>query len=121
MGMTTTRIVGFLLLALMIACALLSWTMLTGWGLLASYVGSHKGGLAPQGELDAAGAQAVRMFWSMIALQFTMFASSGFFVRTLMKQSQARFWPSLKNWILGFLLGAGVDGLVAATMFYRQT
>lgn len=120
-GMTMTRIVGLFLLAVMITCALLSWTMFTGWGLLASYVGSHKGGLAPQSEVDAAGAEALRMFWSMVALQVIMFASSGFFVRSLTKGGRSRFWPSLKNWVVGLLLGAGVDGLVIAGMFYRQT
>jgi hypothetical protein len=119
--MMATRLVGLLLLLVMIACALLSWTMFTGWGLLASYVGSHKGGLAPESELDAAEAKALRMFWSMVALQVIMFASSGFFVRSLTKGGRSRFWPSLKNWVVGLLLGAGVDGLVIASMFYRQT
>lgn len=119
--MTTTRILAALLLVVMIASALVSWTMFTGWGLLASYVGSHKGGLAPQSELDAAEARALRMFWSMIALQLIMFASSGFFVRNLTKGSRPRFWPSLKNWVVGLLLATGVDALVVIGMFYRQT
>lgn len=107
--MTTTRIVALLLLMAMVACAVLSWTMFTGWGVLASYVGSHKGGLAPQTELDAARTDALRMFWSMIALQVILFASSGFFARSLARERRSGFWPTLKNWLLGLLLGAGVD------------
>ncbi|MCZ2074054.1 MAG: hypothetical protein LC130_03530 [Bryobacterales bacterium] len=119
--MTSTRLVGLILLVVMIACGFLSWTMFTGWGLLASYVGSHKGGMVPQSELDAAAADALRMFWFMIALQAIMFTSSGFFVWSLMKGRRSRFWPSLKSWMVGLLLGAGVDGIVIAAMFYRQT
>ena len=119
--MTMTRVVGLALFAVMFACALLSWTMLTGWGLLASYVGSHKDGLAPQSELDAAEARALRMFWSMVALQVIMFASSGFLARSVTKRPHSQFWPSLKNWVVGLLLGAGIDGLVVAAMYYRQT
>lgn len=120
-GMTATRIVGLLLLAVMITCAILSWTLFTGWGLLASYVGSHKGGLAPQSEVDAAESDALRMFWSVVALQAIMFASSAFLVRNLTWGGRSGFWPSLKNWVLGLLLAIGIDAVIIVSMLYRQT
>ena len=119
--MTTTRIVGPVLLVVMVAAAVFSWTMFTGWGLLASYVGSHEGGLASPSDVEAARAKAAFYFWSMIGLQFLMFASGGFVVRIFSRKGRALLWPTLKNWIGGVLLGAGIDAFMMIAMFYRQT
>ena len=120
--MAIARIVALpLLLVVMVGSALNSWTLFTGWGLLASYVGSHEGGLASRSELDAARARALLFFWSMIALQLLLFITSGFFARILARGTRSVFWPSLKNWAVGLLLSAGIDGVVVFTMLYRQT
>lgn len=118
--MTTIRIVRPLFLVVMVACPIFSWTLFTAWGVTAAYVGSHMGGMASQGELEMARTKATWSFVSMIALQLSMLATSGFFVRSLTRDGQSQFWPSLKNWIAGVLLSVGVDALVFGVMIYRQ-
>jgi hypothetical protein len=118
--MTTIRIVRPVLIVVILACTMFSWTLFTAWGVLAAYVGSQAGGMASQSELDAARTKATWSFASLVILQLMMLGSGAFLARSLTKNARSVFWPSLKNWLIALLLTAGVDGVVLTTMLYRQ-
>lgn len=102
----------------MLIAAVASWTLSTGWGVTASYVGSHVG-MDAATEIQQARTRATAFFVGLLCAQVLLFLCGGKLIAVL-REDRPGILPSLKSLGLGVVAGALTDALVFGTLLLVQ-
>lgn len=104
--------------AAMLIAAVGSWTLFTGWGVTASYVGSHVG-MGAAAEIQQARTKATAFFVGLLCAQILLFLCGGKLM-AILRNDRPGILPSLKSLGLGIAAGALTDALVFGTLLVLQ-
>ena len=105
-------------MAVMIIAAISSWTFFTGWGVTASYVGSHIGVL-PESEIQQARTRARAFFAGILGAQCLVLWCAAKLVSTV-RADRSSVIPSFSSFGLGAVLAIAADVAIFGTLMLLQ-